>query len=124
MLKALMNRMQNSNSQNNTRDSEEHIGNNGIDSIKFMAEQELAKDLKKLQVPTFNGKQGEKATEDWLEKMETYFSVKNISSEAQTAWATINFSGPSLQWWKSYKAQQKIQGVNLKWEDFVIAFKK
>lgn len=30
--------------------------------------------------------------------------MKNISSEAQTALTIVNVLGPSLQWWKSYKA--------------------
>lgn len=91
----------------NTKDNEEPMGNNGLDPIRSRVDQELVKDLKKLQVPRVKIKYEGEAIEDQLEEMEKYVSMNlNISSKPQTAWAIVNFSRLALQWWSSYKAKK------------------
>lgn len=64
--------------------------------------------LKKAQIPKFNGKHEHEHAKVWLEGVKTYFSMKNLSLETNTMWATYNFQDVSLEWWNAYKIKHRI----------------
>ena len=70
--------------------------------------QELASDLKKAQIPKFNGKHDGEHAEVWLEEAKTYFSMNNLLLETKTMSVTYKFQDISFEWWNAYKVEHGI----------------
>lgn len=50
-------------------------------------EEELAKDLKRIAPPKFDGKNIGDGAEEWVIEMEKYFGLHNMSNETKAVWA-------------------------------------
>ena len=59
----------------------------------------------KLDIKDFDGSIDVEKLDDWIDRLETYFTLYRFSSEEKLAYATIKLSKHALTWWKSYKRQ-------------------
>ena len=41
--------------------------------------------------------------DDWIERLETYFTLYGYMSKKKITFATLKLSSHALTWWKSYK---------------------
>ena len=64
--------------------------------------------MKKAQIPKFNDKQEGEYAKIWLEEVEMYFSMENLSTKTKTMWATYNFLDIVLEWWNAYKIEHGV----------------
>ncbi|GKB64470.1 reverse transcriptase domain-containing protein [Tanacetum coccineum] len=59
-------------------------------------------DFMKCQPLNFKGTEGVVELTQWIEKMETVFSISNYSMENQIKFSTCTLLGNALTWWKSH----------------------
>ena len=56
----------------------------------------------KVEIPVYNRSVNVERLDDWIEQMETYFTLYGYSSNEKLVFATLKLSGHALTWWKSY----------------------
>ncbi|XP_057859629.1 uncharacterized protein LOC131068464 [Cryptomeria japonica] len=87
-------------------------------------EGELAKDLKRIAPPKFDGKTIGDGVEAWVIEMEKYFELHNMSNETKAVWATYQLTGEVGTWWDNEKSKKKLQPGDITWELFLKSFRK
>ncbi|XP_057856841.1 uncharacterized protein LOC131066159 [Cryptomeria japonica] len=87
-------------------------------------EGELAKDLKRIAPPKFDGKTIGDAVEAWVIEMEKYFEFRNMSNETKAVWAAYQLTGEVATWWDNEKYDRKLQPSDITWELFLQSFRK
>ncbi|XP_057825954.2 uncharacterized protein LOC131037781 [Cryptomeria japonica] len=87
-------------------------------------EGELAKDLKKIAPPKFDGKTIGDGAEAWVIEMEKYFGLRNMSNETKVVWAAYQLTREVATWWDNEKSERKLQPGDVTWELFLQSFRK
>ncbi|XP_057824996.2 uncharacterized protein LOC131036985 [Cryptomeria japonica] len=87
-------------------------------------EEELAKDLKRIAPPKFDGKTIGDGVEAWVIEMEKYFGLHNMSNETKVVWVAYQLSGEAATWWENEKSERKLQPREITWDLFLQSFKK
>ncbi|XP_059064261.1 uncharacterized protein LOC131856486 [Cryptomeria japonica] len=87
-------------------------------------EGEMAKDLKRIDPPKFDGKTIGDGPEAWVIEMEKYFGLCNMSNKTKVVWAAYQLSGEAATWWDSEKFERKLQPRDITWELFLQSFRK
>ena len=59
----------------------------------------------KLDIKDFDESIDVEKLDDWIDRLETYFTLYQFSGEEKLAYSTIKLSKHALTWWKSYKRQ-------------------
>ncbi|XP_057823210.2 uncharacterized protein LOC131035516 [Cryptomeria japonica] len=84
---------------------------------------ELAKDLKRIAPPKFDGKTIGDGVEAWVIEMEKYFELCNMSNETKVAWVSYQLIGEAAIWWDNEKFENLHHG-DITWEIFMQSFRK
>ncbi|XP_059066182.1 uncharacterized protein LOC131857534 [Cryptomeria japonica] len=87
-------------------------------------EGELAKDLKRIAPPKFDGKTIGDGAEAWVIEMEKYFELHNMSNKTKAVWVAYHLTGEAATWWDNEKFEKKLQPGDITWELFLQSFKK
>ncbi|XP_057835020.1 uncharacterized protein LOC131045453 [Cryptomeria japonica] len=87
-------------------------------------EEELAKDLKRIAPPTFNGNTIDDGVEAWVIEMGKYFELHNMSNETKAVWVAYQLTGEPATWWDNEKSKKKLQPGDITWEIFLQSFRK
>ncbi|XP_059064910.1 uncharacterized protein LOC131856961 [Cryptomeria japonica] len=87
-------------------------------------EEEMAKDLKRIAPPKFDGKTIGGGAEAWVIEMEKYFGLRNMSNETKAVWVAYQLSGEAATWWDNEKSERKLQPRDITWELFLQSFRK
>ena len=61
----------------------------------------------KLDIRDYDGSIDVEKLDDWVDRLDTYFTLYDYSSEEKLAYATLKLSKHALTWWKAYKKQTK-----------------
>ncbi|KAF6135279.1 hypothetical protein GIB67_021641, partial [Kingdonia uniflora] len=76
----------------------------------------------KIEIPVFDGSIDAEILDNWLDRLELYFSINEYSNAQQICFVTLKFASHTLTWWKSY---QKCHDVgSLSWKEFKILVQK
>ncbi|KAL6191556.1 hypothetical protein ACLB2K_037946 [Fragaria x ananassa] len=70
----------------------------------------------KVEIPMYDGSVNVEKLDDWIERLETYFTLYNYLSEEKIIFATLKLSAHALTWWKSYKKSS--DGEAMSWKKF------
>jgi len=76
----------------------------------------------KVEIPTYDGKIDVDKLDDWLERLETYFTLYGYTSREKITFATLKLSAHALSWWKSYRKHH--DGKAVSWKKFKELLKK
>ncbi|KAK1377226.1 hypothetical protein POM88_033419 [Heracleum sosnowskyi] len=57
----------------------------------------------KVELPMYDGSVDVEKLDDWIERLETYFTLYGFSSKEKIIFATLKLSSHALMWWKSYR---------------------
>ena len=61
----------------------------------------------RVEISIYDGSVDVERLDDWIERMETYFTLYGYSSKEKIVFATLKLLGHALTWWKSYCKQEK-----------------
>ncbi|ONK76185.1 uncharacterized protein A4U43_C03F24840 [Asparagus officinalis] len=61
----------------------------------------------KVEIPVYDGSIDVERLDDWIERMETYFTLYSYSSKEKIVFAALKLSGHMLMWCKPYCKQEK-----------------
>ncbi|KAL6228354.1 hypothetical protein ACLB2K_002304 [Fragaria x ananassa] len=70
----------------------------------------------KVEIPMYDGSVNVEKLDDWIERLETYFTLYGYSSKEKIIFATLKLSVHALSWWKSYRKHNK--GEDVSWKKF------
>ncbi|KAH9308670.1 hypothetical protein KI387_036581, partial [Taxus chinensis] len=79
---------------------------------------ELTNDIKRISPPKFYGTTLGDGAENWLNKMEKYFAIRNFFEETKVIWGAYQLSQEASLWWDSHKDELKIDESNITWDQF------
>ena len=61
----------------------------------------------KVEILVYDGSINVEKLDDWIERMEMYFTLYGYSSKEKIVFLTLKLSGNALTWWKSYCKKEK-----------------
>ncbi|KAL6191619.1 hypothetical protein ACLB2K_038009 [Fragaria x ananassa] len=61
----------------------------------------------KVEIPMYDGSVNVEKLDDWIERLDTYFTLYGYSSKEKIIFATLKLSVHALSWWKSYRKHVK-----------------
>ena len=70
----------------------------------------------KVEIPMYDGSVNVEKLDDWIERLDTYFTLYGYSSKEKIIFATLKLSVHALSWWKSYRKRNKGEAVS--WKKF------
>ena len=76
----------------------------------------------KVEIPNYDGTVDVEKLDDWIDRLETYFSLGEYSSREKIKASTLKLSKHALTWWKSYK--RKVNYSEVTWKTFKELLKK
>ncbi|KAK1382534.1 hypothetical protein POM88_020269 [Heracleum sosnowskyi] len=56
-----------------------------------------------VEIPMYDGSVDMEKLDDWIERLETYFTLYGFSSKKKIIFVTLKLSSHALMWWKSYR---------------------
>jgi hypothetical protein len=100
---------------------------NGKKNVKNKHEIPLLKLDVKFELPIYDGEVNAEKLDNWIRKMELYYSVQQIKDEAtQIKLASLRLAGTTLIWWQSkmQKGTQHVGNVFPSWKSFISTLRK
>jgi hypothetical protein len=84
----------------------------------------LIERFKRLNPPSFKGESKPEIAERWIREMEKIFQVVNCAEEDKVNLSTFMLQNQADEWWQTAR-RRKFEGKkNIKWEDFLEAFRE
>jgi len=77
----------------------------------------------KVDMPMYDGTVDVDKLDDWIERLETYFTVYDYKSSQKITVAVLKLSKDALTWWKAFRRQRHQKG-SLSWREFKAAIRK
>ena len=84
----------------------------------------MAKDLKRITPPKFDGKTIGDGAKAWIIEMEKYFELRNLSDETKAIWVAYHLSGEVAMWWNNEEVEKWLTPGDTSWELFLSLFRK
>ncbi|KAH9300063.1 hypothetical protein KI387_011646, partial [Taxus chinensis] len=78
----------------------------------------LTNDIKRISPPNFDGTTLGDEAENWLSKMEKYFTIRNFSKVTNVIWGAYQLSHEASSWWDNHKDELIIDETNIIWDQF------
>jgi len=60
-----------------------------------------------IDIPLFKGHIDPKALDEWLQLLDSYFVVNNLSDEEKLSFPTLKFTPNTLCWWECFLQQRQ-----------------
>ena len=77
----------------------------------------------KVDISLYDGSVDVDKLDDWIERLETYFTVYDYKSSHKINFAVLKLSKHALVWWKAFRRQKRHRGA-LSWKEFKAAIRK
>ncbi|VVA37885.1 PREDICTED: mutant gag-pol poly [Prunus dulcis] len=95
------------------KEAESGDNKNSIDTLKI--------DFK-VDIPIYKGDVDPEKLDNWIDTLETYFTVYKYSNVQKIKFASLKLSSHALTWWKSYERRYDVS--ELTWKNFKMLFEK